>query len=409
MKFFNGIGRLCEVIVGSVFFVAGTLKLIDPVGAGLVVTEYFKFFHVAALVGIAKPVGVAMAFLESIVGAALVSGFSKKTFGIIAAGMTLFFTVLTAILAIFNPHMDCGCFGEAVHLSHIQTFLKNVVLCVLVSLMLAPNHKGEKRRNSGKVSFALAAIATVFLTIYSLLSLPMVDFTPFGMGAELAAAKGEGAAEEYDQYSANFVYEKDGVEKTFTLEDLPDSTWTFVRTETFVVEASQGETTTSDLSFTDAEGEYRSEDIIDGDVLVVSSYKPEKISAEGYSRIASLLTRASDVGFKTAFIVATDPFGMEKILYDNGTDQQSAMTIMSSTYFGDYKTLITVNRSNGGATWFRDGQVMTKYANLKLPARETLEDMISSEPIEKMLSTRNSGRLLLQGYFLYTFAVMLLI
>ena len=37
--------RICAVIVGTVLFVAGSLKLMDPVGAGLVVSEYFKFFH----------------------------------------------------------------------------------------------------------------------------------------------------------------------------------------------------------------------------------------------------------------------------------------------------------------------------------------------------------------------------
>ena len=41
----HNIRRACTVIIGTVFFAAGLLKLIDPVGAGMVIGEYFKFFH----------------------------------------------------------------------------------------------------------------------------------------------------------------------------------------------------------------------------------------------------------------------------------------------------------------------------------------------------------------------------
>ena len=41
--------RISAIIIGFVFFVAGLLKLMDPVGAGLVVEEYFKFLHLGFL------------------------------------------------------------------------------------------------------------------------------------------------------------------------------------------------------------------------------------------------------------------------------------------------------------------------------------------------------------------------
>ena len=70
----HNIRRFCTVIIGTVFFAAGLLKLIDPVGAGMVIGEYFKFFHLGFLVILAKPAGVFLSLLETITGAALITG-----------------------------------------------------------------------------------------------------------------------------------------------------------------------------------------------------------------------------------------------------------------------------------------------------------------------------------------------
>ena len=39
------IKRFCGFITGFVFFIGGILKLMDPVGAGLVMGEYLDFMH----------------------------------------------------------------------------------------------------------------------------------------------------------------------------------------------------------------------------------------------------------------------------------------------------------------------------------------------------------------------------
>ena len=46
--------RFCGFTTGIVFFVGGILKLMDPVGAGLVMKEYFDFLHIGFLDGAAK-------------------------------------------------------------------------------------------------------------------------------------------------------------------------------------------------------------------------------------------------------------------------------------------------------------------------------------------------------------------
>ena len=112
------IRKICSILIGIVFFIAGISKLMDPVGAGLVVGEYFKFFHLGFLNFASQGVGVTMALLETLMGAALITSVFRKLTAILSSVMTAFFTLLTLILLIFNPPMDCGCFGEVVELSH---------------------------------------------------------------------------------------------------------------------------------------------------------------------------------------------------------------------------------------------------------------------------------------------------
>ena len=70
----NKARRFCGYIVGFVFYISGVLKLLDPVGAGLVMDEYFSFLHLGLLSFSAKTAGTLLALAESLVGAALITG-----------------------------------------------------------------------------------------------------------------------------------------------------------------------------------------------------------------------------------------------------------------------------------------------------------------------------------------------
>ena len=123
--------RFCGFAMGFVFFISGVLKLMDPVGTGLVMKEYFQFLHIGFLEFIAKPAGSTFAMAETIVGAGLITGVWRRAVAVAALILQGFFTLLTLLLVIFNPEMACGCFGEAVHLTHGQTFAKNIVILIL--------------------------------------------------------------------------------------------------------------------------------------------------------------------------------------------------------------------------------------------------------------------------------------
>ena len=383
--------RLCGVVCGVVFFISGILKLMDPVGTGLIVDKYLDFLHLGFLGAAAKGLGVLLALVEAIIGTALVTGVWRRITGIAAISLQALFTLLTLLLVIFNPTMDCGCFGEAIHLTHLQTFLKNIAICILLAIAFIPMRNFGRPAKRKFVSFSLVSLAVIAFTVYSLLYLPSVDFTDFKPGAGLTAAKSDAE----DAYESVFIYEKDGIEKEFSLTDLPDSTWNFVCTQTAQKKSQHASGAT--LSIYDKDGYYLDTLAVQGNVMIVSIYDPQ-IREKRWNAAVKFAQQAQKAGFTPMILVAGTPEQTEGIQTED-----------IPLYYCDYKTLITMNRSNGGATWFSQGYLIRKWSSRAYPDLSDLHEYIKGNATESVLENDAEGSLIFQGFLLYVFAVMLLL
>ena len=297
--------RFCGFITGIVFFIGGLLKLLDPVGAGLVMKEYLDFLHIGFLGSASKGLGVIFAFAETLIGTGLITGICRKAFGIAAISLQVFFTLLTLLLVIFNPEMDCGCFGEAIHLTHGETFIKNIILLSLLLIYFIPIKYLGQTRKKKYVSFALVSLSSIAFAIYSLMYIPMADFTDFRPGA---VVNNESNMDEA-AFEATFVYSKDGKEERFSLENLPDSTWTFVRADTSpVTENGQG---SARISIYDNAGNYADSLITKGKVMIVSLYKGS-LSEKDIRTIREFLDNAKTAGFSPILLTSgVETHGLE--------------------------------------------------------------------------------------------------
>lgn len=356
-KFHYRARRFSAFLVGLVFFVAGALKLMDPVGAGLVVTEYLKFFHLAFMLPAAKVVGVLLALVEAVTGAALVTGVFRKLFAITATVMVGFFTVVTFILWIKNPAFDCGCFGEAIHLSHGQTLVKNLILCALSALAFIPFKGYGKGRGGKMVSFFLVCAAILFITVRNWMYIPFKDFTPFKATSVLLAADWEN----------------------------PEN---------------------PELAFTDAEGFFCDSLATKGYVMVCSAPEPSRMSAGQWSRTSALLEDAQAAGFTPLLLVSAEP---GSAFLPQELDPKDYMLLSQAAYFADYRTLVSLNRSCGGATYFHEGELIRKWAARALPSAEELKEILNSDPTEVTISAQTRGSICFQAFFLYSLAVLFLI
>jgi hypothetical protein len=376
--------RFCGFITGFIFLISGILKLMDPVGAGLIVKEYFDFLHISFMDIAAKPTGVFFALSEAILGAGLITGVWRRVITPVILGLQIFFTVITAILLIFNPEMDCGCFGEAVHLSHGETFIKNIILLTLLLIYYIPaKHLGDTKKKK-YVSFGIVTVSVILFAAYSWAYLPLVEFTAFRPGAALEVSS------SVIDYEAAFTYEKDGIQETFTLEDLPDSTWIFVSAQT--VAKNDTEENSSSLSFYDKDGNYADSLAIKGNVIIVSVYDTN-INDRKWAKIRGFIKSAVNAGFKPILLTST---------YVEDIDIPDA-------YISDYKTLITLNRSNGGATYFCKGYLINKWPMRGYPDQEELDKTLSEDITEGIIGKETQESLTFQAFLLYIFAILLLL
>ena len=382
--------RFCGFITGMVFFLSGIVKLMDPVGAGLVMKEYYDFLHLGFLAFSSKIMGVAFALAETLVGVALITGVWRKTTAMIALVMQGFFTFLTLLLVIFNPQMDCGCFGEAIHLTHWQTFFKNLILLALILIYFIPSkHLGVTKKKK-YVSFALVTVSVFAFTGYSLRYIPLVDFTAYKPGAELQAGASVNADEIYESV---FTYEKDGVTEEFSLGHLPDSTWTFVSVDTRLKEGHDD--ALAELSFYNPETEeYMDTLAIDGKVMIVSVYDTDMMERK-WKKTENFIAKAEAAGFKTLLLCA-----------DTADIPQ---TLKAKTFISDYKTLISMNRSNAGVTYFYNGQLIRKWGAASTPSADELKQIAESDATEIFIDHESKGSLVFQGFLLYVSAIMLLL
>lgn len=400
--------RLCAFIIGVVFLAAGIFKLLDPVGAGLVMEGYYRFFHLAFLLPTAKAAAVAFALAESLLGAAMISGVWREQVAIATSALIVFFTLLTLALAIFNPVSltDCGCFGEVIHLTNFQTFLKNLILLALAMVAFLPFKHFGKNRKRKYVSFGIVSASIVAFTVYSLTSIPLVDYTDFTPGSELFAAAGNDDGDASGNYKSTIIYEKNGQEGAFDLDNLPDSTWTYVRTETILINGTEIEDNRPPLSFTDQDGNYLDEMAASGNVLTISAYDPERVSGKTWARIADAVEAARSAGFTPLLLTSVTLSELDQLPKISSEDRSR---VSGSAFLADRKTLVTLNRSNGGATWFSDGQLIRKFSRGKLPSAEDLTNMSEDDPTEEMLHTSTKNRLHFQGFLLYVFALLLIL
>ena len=384
--------RFSGFICGFVFFLSGILKLMDPVGAGLVMDSYLDFLHIGFLGFASKPLAFLFALAETIVGTAMITGVWRRITAIIALSLQGFFTLLTILLAIFNPVMDCGCFGEFIHLTHIETLVKNLVICALLSYAYFPMRNLGRPLKRKYVSFGVVCTSVLIFSIFSLSRLPIIDFTDYEPGAQILSADANVADEAFD---AMFIYEKDGVQQEFTLENLPDSTWTFVSTQT--IQNKDLKSSGATLSFYDNDKEYQDSLAVQGNVMVISIYDPQ-MRQKKWDAAVRMAENARESGFNPMILVAGTPEQIE-----------GKVTGDIPVYFSDYKTLITLNRSNAGATWLSHGYIIKKWEHRSYPDQDDLLTYIKGNSTEAILESNTKGSLLFQGFLLYVFAVMLLL
>ena len=214
---------VCRLLFGAVFIFSGFVKAIDPLGSTYKIQDYLTAFggFFEHFLPLALPAAVALSTIELLIGLSLFFNIRARLGAWGGLLFMLVMTPLTLYIAIANPVSDCGCFGDAVKLSNTATFLKNIVLLAVV-LVLFFNRKRMYPVFAPGMEWGvllLFAVAGVGLSVHCYRHLPFIDFRPYKVGANIPEGMTVPVGAPQDEYAITFIYEKDGVQQEFTLDN----------------------------------------------------------------------------------------------------------------------------------------------------------------------------------------------
>ena len=217
---------LLRLVVGGVFAFSGFVKAIDPWGSVYKFGEYLSVFGFENFEWILLFLAVALATAEFMLGVFVLLGLYRRFAPAMLLVVMAVMIPLTGYLAITDKVVDCGCFGDAITLGNTATFVKNLLLLPAILYLCAFNHR-VKNVYGFAVQWIVAfltmayAMAVAFAGYYYQ---PMLDFRPYPVGSRLVQPTTN--VNEGDNFV--FIYEKNGERASFSIDSLPDDSWTFV-------------------------------------------------------------------------------------------------------------------------------------------------------------------------------------
>ena len=224
---------LMRLTVGGVFVFSGFTKGIDPWGTCYKITDYLNAMGLERWSSAALFIAAAMAALEFMLGITIVVGAYRRSSPWIALLVMLVMTPLTLWLAVTGAVPDCGCFGDALHLSNWATFGKNVLLLLGVIYLILFNTSVRGIFGPAVQWMVMAAsFAFVMAVAYNgYFTQPLIDYRPYPVGTRLIAQDNIDASDSDEgEDDFIFIYSKDGEEHEFSIDSLPDEDdgWEYV-------------------------------------------------------------------------------------------------------------------------------------------------------------------------------------
>lgn len=383
--------NVCRVGVALTFIVSGFVKAVDPLG-----TQYKIHDYVAATPLQYMPAdwmllifAVALSAAEFTLGVLLLFAINRRTVSRAALAFMVFMTGVSVWLIAADPVADCGCFGDAIKLTNAQTLFKNIVLLAMtVVLCLRTTDMARLVSNSNQwIVKNYTVLFIIGVSVWGLYDLPVLDFRPYHEGADIRKGMEMPEDAAKAEFATTFIMEKGGVRREFSLDDYPDSTWTFIDTRT--VRTKEGYTPPIHDFCVQTRG---GEDVTDS-LLSVAEY--------GFWLISPHIETADDADFGDINCVyeyaANHGYGFTGIT-SSGEESVERWSDMTGAEYGflvaDDITLKTMIRSNPGLMLVREGVILRKWSHSRLPGEEELARCLDVAGTELASNRTMAGKVL---------------
>lgn len=349
--------QLCRIFVGVLFIISGLIKLNDPVGFSFKLQEYFgaEVLNLEFFIPYALGLAVVIVIFEVLVGVMLLVGFKRNFTVWSLLLMIAFFTFLTFYSAYFNKVTDCGCFGDALHLTPWQSFTKDLVLLVLILVLFFSKQyiKPLFPKTIVNAIVGLSFLLCAFLAYYVLNHLPVIDFRAYKMGTNIKEGMSIPEGAEKSEIQSIFIYKVKGEEKEYTdkeLDKIPADA-VFVDRKDKVIK--EGYVPPIHDFVLELNGEDQTEAVLsEPKIILVISYYLEKASDEGLAKIEAFSKKAQAKGYKVIGLTASNS--------DIVDAKKKQFGITLDYYLCDATMLKTIERANPSIVVLNNGTIMQK-------------------------------------------------
>ena len=376
--------NICRALIALTFVFSGFVKAVDPIGTQYKIHDYLSAWGLDAWNAdwLTLTASIALSTAEFFIGMMLLFAIQRRVVSRLALMLMTAMTILTLWIYISDPVSDCGCFGDAITLTNGQTLAKNIVLTAAAIIMaIWPLEMARLiRKNTQWIVINYTVVFILAVSGYSLYYLPQFDFRPYHVGADIKKGMEIPEGAEQPEFVTTFILEKDGQRKEFSLEEYPDSTWTFIDSRT--VQTKKGYVPPiHDFSITTVdEGEDITEEIVadKGYSLLLVSPHLEQADDIHFDEINRLYDYTKQHGYRFLCLTASTEEAIGRWKDRTGAEYQFANT--------DETTLKTIIRSNPGLVLLHNGSIKGKWSHNALP------DVSPQTPIIEQGGLRGNDR-----------------
>lgn len=361
-----------RIVVGATFVMSGFVKSIDLWGFIYKMEEYFAVWGLEIPRALTLAASGLLSGAEFVLGGLLLFGCYRRASSWLLLAIMAGMLPLSVYIYFADPVSECGCFGDFLIISNLATMLKNIVLTSLLVYLVLFN-----RRVAGLYSpyaqWMTGAVLTAFILFVAATGYmlqPMIDFRGYPVGGSLIVDE---AAETGDEAVYMFDYTRDGETRSFSVDELPDSTWTFVERRL----VSGSEHTDDGFAIIDGDETVTVDVISDnGPQLLVVVPQPERMGHVYDLQIEQLNRAVTAAGGSLIMVMAADD--------EMVSDWKEMSDADYEIYKAEPTSIKELARGNGALVALSDGRIMWKRTLNSLPASwsgnpvETLEPSLRS-------------------------------
>lgn len=384
--------NLCRIIVALTFIFSGFVKAIDPIGLQYKLQDYLGAIGIPGFLPdwMLLIMAVLLAAVEFCMGIFLLFAIQRRLISKLIVVFMSIMTLITVWLVVANPVKDCGCFGDALHLTNTETLVKNIIL-LGCSIVIMRRPLAMFRFISESNQWIVINYTIVFIFVCSDLSLyylPLFDFRPYRIGTNIPRGMEIPKDAEQPLFETTFIMEKGGQRKEFTLNDYPDSTWKFIDSKT--VQVKEGYIPPiHDFSIADRKiGKDLTDSVLrhKGYTFLLIAPYLERADDSNFGDIDQLYEYAQTYNIPFYCLTASTAKAIQRWRDITGAEYPFCIT--------DETTLKTIVRSNPGLLLLKDGTIINKWSHNQLPNGAKLSLPITQSALGKMPQDSVPGKIL---------------